>query len=145
MNGRAFDGIQKGDKTTAARVITGRDIETFAELTGDFNPIHLDTEFAQLTIFGTTIAHGILIAGLISAAVSRFPGVIVYLSQSLDFLKPVRVGDRVEAVAEVIEKEAQGRELRLSTTCVNQLGEVVINGEARVKVLEILDARKTNA
>lgn len=132
----AFEGIRQGDKTTYSRIVTDDDIETFATITGDCNPIHLDTEFARGTIFKGKIAHGILTAGLISAAVSRLPGVIIYLSQNLTFLKPVRPGDSIEATAEVVEKVAKRNELKLKTVCTNQRGDVVLTGEAMVRVLE---------
>jgi 3-hydroxybutyryl-CoA dehydratase len=132
----AFDGIRLGDKTSYSRIVTDGDIGTFAKTTGDCNPIHLDTEFARGTIFKGKIAHGILTAGLISAAVSRFPGIIIYLSQNLTFLKPVRPGDSIEATAEVVEKVAKRSELRLKTVCTNQRGDVVLTGEAKVRVLE---------
>jgi len=132
----AFDGIRQGDKTSCSRIVTDDDIETFAGITGDCNPIHLDTQFAQGTVFKGKIAHGILTAGLISAAVSRLPGIIIYLSQNLTFLKPVRPGDTIEATAEVVEKASKRSELRLKTVCTNQRGDVVLTGEATVRVLE---------
>jgi 3-hydroxybutyryl-CoA dehydratase len=132
----AFDEIKEGDRRSSARVITHHDIEMFATITGDFNPIHLDDEFARGTVFKGKIAHGILTAGLISAALSKFPGVIVYLSQSLSFRKPVRPGDRIEATAEVVEKIPEHSALKLTTVCQNQRNEIVLSGEARVKVLE---------
>ena len=132
----AFEDIRTGDKTSYSRIVTDHDIEMFAAVTGDCNPIHLDSEFARGTIFKGRIAHGILTAGLISAALSRFPGVIIYLSQSLSFLKPVRPGDRIEATAEVIEKMNERSELSLRTVCINQAGDTVLTGEARIRVFE---------
>jgi 3-hydroxybutyryl-CoA dehydratase len=132
----AFDGIRQGDKTSYSRVVTDDDIQTFATITGDCNPVHLDTEFARGTIFKGKIAHGILTAGLVSAAVSRLPGIVIYLSQNLVFHKPVRPGDSIEATAEVVEKVAKRNELRLKTVCTNQRGDVVLTGEAKVRVLE---------
>ena len=132
----AFEDIRTGDKTSYSRIVTDHDIEMFAAVTGDCNPIHLDSEFARGTIFKGRIAHGILTAGLVSAAVSRFPGVIIYLSQSLSFLKPVRPGDRIEATAEVIEKMNERSELSLRTVCINQAGDTVLTGEARIRVFE---------
>jgi len=128
--------ITQGEKRTFAKVITEQDIETFARVTGDFNPIHLDSEFAERTIFGGRIAHGCLTAGLISATLSKFPGVIVYLSQTLHFLRPVRPGDRIEVLAEVLDRIDERSELRLRTVCKNQRDEVVLDGEARIRVLE---------
>jgi 3-hydroxybutyryl-CoA dehydratase len=132
----AFEDIRTGDKTSYSRIVTDHDIEMFAAVTGDCNPIHLDSEFARGTIFKGRIAHGMLTAGLVSAAVSKFPGVIIYLSQSLSFLKLVRPGDRIEATAEVIEKADERSELRLKTVCVNQAGDVILTGEARIRVFE---------
>ena len=134
--GQAFEKIREGDRKTFSKVVTDHDIEVFAAITGDPNPIHLNDDFAKRTIFKGKIAHGILTAGLISAALSEFPGIIIYRSQSLSFRKPVRPGDTIEATAEVAEKIHERNELRLETTCRNQQGEVVIDGEARVRVLE---------
>ncbi len=134
--GLAFEGIREGEERTFSKVITDRDIEAFAAVTGDVNPIHLDEEMAARTIFKGRIAHGLLTGGLISAAVSRFPGVVIYLSQTLSFRKPVRPGDTIEATARVAEKMEQHDEMRLETACTNQRGELVVAGEARVRVLE---------
>ncbi len=139
-NKKTFEGIRKGDKRAFSKMITEHDIEMFARITGDVNPVHLDAKFAGKTIFKGKIAHGILIAGLISAALSRFPGVIIYLSQSLYFLKPVRVGDRIEAIVEVLEKADERSELRLQTICKNQMDKIVVHGEARIKVFEVEDS-----
>ena len=136
MTKQTFKGIREGDKRVFTKVITERDIETFARATGDFNPIHLDSEFAERTVFRGKIAHGVLTAGLISATLSRFPGVIVYLSQTLHFLRPVRPGDKIEALAEVLDKIDERNELKLRTICRNQRDEIVLDGEARIKVLE---------
>ncbi len=134
--GLAFERIREGDRMTFAKVITVRDIEMFAAITGDANPIHLDDDLAGRTIFKGRIAHGLLAGGLISAAVSRFPGIIIYLSQTLSFRKPVRPGDTIEATAAVAEKIQERNEMRLETACTNQRGELVVAGEARVRVLE---------
>ena len=95
INNVIIKTINVGDERFFSKVITVEDIEAFAKLTGDFNPIHIDSSFAQKTIFGGRIAHGILSVGLISTALSKFPGIIVYLAQDIRFLKPVRPGDKV--------------------------------------------------
>jgi 3-hydroxybutyryl-CoA dehydratase len=138
--GLAFEKIKEGDRKTFSKVVTDHDIEMFAEITGDSNPIHLDDDFAGRTIFKGKIAHGLLTAGLISAALSEFPGIIIYRSQSLSFRKPVRPGDTIEAIAEVTEKIDERDEIRLETTCINQRGEIVIGGEARVRVVDPSDS-----
>jgi len=142
MEKQNFETIEVGTKEVASRIITQQDVETFARITGDYNPLHLEKDFADRTIFKGRIVHGMLVASLISAALSRFDGVVVYLSQSLSFLKPVRAGDRIEATVEVVEKIEKRRRLRLRTVCKNQKGEVIIDGEAGVKILE---AESSNA
>jgi 3-hydroxybutyryl-CoA dehydratase len=134
--GLAFERIREGDRMTFSKMITDRDIEMFAAITGDTNPIHLDDELAGRTIFKGRIAHGLLTGGLISAAIGRFPGIIIYLSQNLSFRKPVRPGDMIEATAEVAEKIHERDEIRLETACTNQRGELVVAGDARVRVLD---------
>ena len=142
MKKQNFETIEVGVKEVVSRIITQQDVETFARITGDYNPLHLEEDFADRTIFKGRIVHGMLVASLISAALSRFDGVVVYLSQSLSFLKPVRAGDRIEATVEVVEKIEKRRRLRLRTVCKNQKGEVIIDGEAKVKILE---AESSNA
>ena len=121
-----------GQKASATRTVTEADVETYARLTGDLNPLHIDPEFAAASRFGERIAHGMLTAGLITAVLGMYlpgPGGI-YLSQTLTFLKPVRIGDKITATAEVIAYDAGRRRLRLRTSCVNQRDEVVLDGEA---------------
>lgn len=138
--GLAFESIKEGEEKSFSKVVTEHDIQMFADITGDSNPIHLDDAFAGRTIFKNRIGHGLLTAGLISAALSKFPGVIIYRSQSLSFRKPVRPGEAIEAIAKVTEKIDERNEIRLETTCVNQEGDLVIVGEARVRVLDFLDS-----
>ena len=142
MKKQNFEVIEVGTKKVASRILTQQDVETFAQISGDYNPLHLEKDFADRTIFKGRIVHGMLVAGLISAALSKFDGVIVYLSQSLTFLKPVRAGDRIEATVEVVEKIEGRRRLRLRTVCISQRGEAIIDGEAKVKILE---AESSNA
>ena len=136
MQKRNFEVIEVGTKNVASRIITQQDVETFAQISGDYNPLHMEKDFADRTIFKGRIVHGMLAASLISAALSKVDGVVVYLSQSLKFLKPVRAGDRIEATVEVVEKIEGRRRLRLRTACRNQKGEVIIDGEAKVKIME---------
>ncbi len=119
-----------------AKTITGTDIALFAGVTGDFNPVHIDAEAAARSPFGERIAHGMLSAGLVSAAIAmKLPGAgTIYLTQSLRFTKPVRIGDTVTARVEIVELIVAKRRVRLTTTCRNQRGEVVLDGEALVMV-----------
>jgi 3-hydroxybutyryl-CoA dehydratase len=125
-----------GQKASLTRTVTQADIEAYARLTGDDNPIHLDEEFAAGSRFGGRIAHGMLTAGLISAVLgTRLPGPGgVYISQTLRFLRPVRPGDTITAVAEVTAYDPGRRRLTLATTCINQQGERVLEGEATILV-----------
>ena len=104
-------------------------------VSGDFNPLHVDAEHARKGIFGERVAHGIFTLSLVSATLSKFPGDVVYLSQNAMFVKPVKVGDTIKAVSRVKEKGEKGG-LKLDTNCYNQKGEVVMEGEAQVKIFE---------
>ena len=134
-----FDELTVGQSATYTRRIGEREIRGFAEVSGDDNPMHLDPGFGARTRFGGVIAHGVLTAGLISTVVgTRLPGPgAIYLSQSLRFLRPVRPGDTITARAEVVELVPERRRVRLATTCTNQDGEVVLDGEALVLVDEV--------
>jgi len=131
-----FDELAVGQSAEMAKTVTESDIALFAGVTGDFNPVHVDAVAAEKTRFGGRIAHGILSAGFISAVIAmRLPGAgSIYLSQSLRFTKPVRIGDTVTARVEVLEVVATKRRVRLATTCRNQNGETVVEGEAVVMV-----------
>ena len=127
-----FNEINIGDKASFTKVITREMVQQFAEISGDTNPIHLDEEYAKGTVFKENIAHGILVTGLISKVLGcDLPGYgAIYVSQQVDFLRPVKLGDEITATVEAIEKdEAKGR-VKFKTTCANQLGKIVIKGEA---------------
>ncbi|HET9004797.1 MAG TPA: MaoC family dehydratase, partial [Gemmatimonadaceae bacterium] len=119
-----------------SKKITSEGIIAFAEATGDFNPVHIDEEAGRASLFGERIAHGMLGAGLISAVLGmKLPGAgALYLSQTLKFVKPVKIGDTITARAEVVEVVAAKKRVRLLTTVRNQDGETVIEGEAMAKV-----------
>jgi 3-hydroxybutyryl-CoA dehydratase len=128
--------LKVGDSASLTREITDADIRAFAELSGDFNPVHLDDEFARTTRFGLRIAHGMLGASLISTALgTKLPGQgAIYLSQTLQFLAPIFPGDTVTAKVTVIKIKEGKPILTLETVCENQLGETLIRGEAVVLV-----------
>lgn len=132
-----FAELVLGQVAEVSKTITKADIEAFAALTGDTNPMHLDEAFAAATRFGGLIAHGMLSAGLISTVLgTRLPGTgAIYLGQSLRFTAPVRPGDTVTARAEVVELVPAKRRVRIRTTGTNQRGEVVIDGEAEMLLL----------
>ena len=132
----ALAALTVGAKAEVSRTITAREIDLFADATGDRNPVHVDEEAARRTLFGGRIAHGMLTAGLISAALaSELPGPgSIYLSQTLRFTRPVRINDTVTVKLQVLEIISEKRRVRLSTTCTNQHGEIVLDGEATVMV-----------
>lgn len=124
-----------GEAAERSRTITEADIVLYAGLTGDQNPIHMNAHYAAQTPFGGRIAHGMLTAGLISAILGNdLPGPgAIYLSQSLRFQEPVRIGDTMTARVEVTAVRSEKRIVTLRTECANQDGTVVLTGEAVVK------------
>ena len=128
-----IEEIEMGMKRHLQKVVTDRDIEMFAEVSTDRNPVHLDDDYARDTIFEGRIAHGMLTAGLISAVIGeQLPGHgTVYMGQTLKFLAPVRPGDMVHAEVEVIGIDVGKRRVQLNCHCsVN--GKKVLVGEATV-------------
>lgn len=126
------DELEVGDRICFTKTLTEDDVDRFAAASGDTNPIHLDDEWASETRFGGRIVHGILASGLISAALARLPGSVVYLSQDVEFRAPVRLGDRVTAEVEAVESLGGGR-FRLRTL-VKKGEDVVIDGEAVILI-----------
>ena len=128
-----IEDIEMGMTRYIKKIITDRDIEQFAEISTDYNPVHLDDEYARDTIFEGRIAHGMLTAGLISAVIGeQLPGHgAIYISQNLKFLAPVRPGDLVHAEVKVVDMVIDKRRVKLDCRCeVN--GENVLVGEAMV-------------
>ncbi|HEX5965178.1 MAG TPA: MaoC family dehydratase [Pyrinomonadaceae bacterium] len=131
--------FKTGETAEATRKIEQSDIDRFAEITGDHNPVHVDEVFAQQTRFGRRIAHGMLTASLISSVLAnKLPGEgSVYLGQTLQFVAPVFPGDEVTARVTVKEVRDDKPIVKLETICVNQRGETVIRGEATVLVSDV--------
>lgn len=134
MIGRTIEQIQVGDTAEFSKTVGEYDVYSYAGLTGDMNPAHVNEEYAKKTFFKTRIAHGMLCAGFISTILgTRLPGPgTIYLKQELNFLAPVRIGDTVTAQVEVLEKMTEKNRVRLKTRCVNQEGALVLDGEALV-------------
>src|SRR4051812_15935699 len=130
-----FEDLTLGMSESFSKVVSSSDVVGFAELTGDRNPIHLAQHFAAKTPFKTRIAHGLYTASLISAVLgTRLPGPgAAYISQTLNFLAPVRVGDTVRVRVELVELTPDRNRARLACTCSVE-GEVVLDGEALIKV-----------
>ena len=123
-----------GDTAEITKTIEQADIDAFAGVTGDHNPVHVDEEFAKTTRFGRRIAHGMLTASLISSVLAnKLPGEgSVYLGQTLQFVAPVFPGDEITARVTVKEIREGKPILKLETICINQREEIVIRGEATV-------------
>lgn len=129
--GYYLEDLTVGMSASLSKTVTVEDIEMFAAAVGDFNPIHMDEEWARKTRFGGRIAHGMLTAGIVSSVLgTRLPGPgNVYIKQSLEFRAPVRAGARVEAEARITRIEPERHRVHLDTTCTCD-GTVVLSGEA---------------
>lgn len=130
-----FDDLAVGMSASHAKTVTAEDIRLFADLSGDDNPLHLDEAFASGTVFGGRIAHGMLTASLVSAVIgTRLPGPgCIYISQSLNFRAPVRIGDEVVATVCVTDLiDARGRAILACECTVND--KTVLDGEAVIQV-----------
>jgi phosphate acetyltransferase len=130
--------IKVGDKFSSERLVTDELIRKFADVSGDYNPIHLDEEVAAETRFGRRIAHGMLSGAFISAVLGYelTERRIVYLSQTLKFTTPVFIGDTVTTTATVTNVREDKPIVTLETICTNQNGETLVKGEAAVMVLQ---------
>jgi 3-hydroxybutyryl-CoA dehydratase len=128
--------FQVGEQASFTKTVTEADVTTFAGLIGDFNPLHVDAEYARKSRFGRRIAHGMLAGGLISAVLgNRLPGPgSIYLSQQIEFLAPVYIGDTITATAEVTEWRSDKRIITLKTDCLNQDQVQVVTGKAVLMV-----------
>ena len=123
--------INIGDTDYFEKTITESDVCNFADVIGDFNPVHIDRQYAKNTRFGKCIAHGMLSGSLFSTVFgSKLPGEgSIYISQTLSFIAPVYFGDTIKATVSVKEKLTHGR-VKFSCTATNQNGDVVVEGEA---------------
>jgi len=139
MVGYKYSEIEIGQKAEMERMITGKDILRFAEVSGDRNPVHLDEDYAKKTFFKGRIAHGMLSAAFISAVLAnKLPGPgSIYLKQELSFIKPIRIGDTITVAVKVIYKDDERERVILRTFCTNQNNELVVDGEATVKPMKV--------
>ena len=133
--GYFIEDLSAGMGATYSRVASREDIDMFAQVSGDTNPLHLDEEYAATTMFEGCIAHGMLSAGYISKVLgTQLPGTgAIYLSQSLKFKAPVRPGDQVDTKVEITALDERRR--RVTVNCECRVGEtVVVTGEAQLMV-----------
>ena len=129
-----FDELNIGDKTSIERTVTDQDIQLFAYLSEDYNPLHLDDDYAKTTQFGGRIAHGMFCAMLVTSAVAtKLPGPgSVYRSQEMKFQGPVKINDTITANLEIIEKKRRVNLVKISCVMTNQRGETLFSGVSTV-------------
>ena len=134
-----FEEITVGQNSTFEHVITEGDVQAFANLTGDFNPLHTDSEFAKTTMFQKQVVHGMLSASFISTIIgTSLPGSgALWMSQTLEFVKPAFIGDKISVKAKVKQKSPSTRIVILEVAVYNQNNELLIRGESSVKLLEL--------
>ena len=130
------EDLDIGEYVRFSKPLVDADVHAFAQASGDTNRLHLDDEFAAETRFGGRIAHGTLASGLISAALARLPGLTIYLSQDVEYRRPVEIGETVTADCEIVE-DLGDEKFRLTTVVKNGEDETVIDGEAVVLIDEI--------
>ncbi|MDG5777505.1 CBS domain-containing protein [Haloarculaceae archaeon H-GB2-1] len=135
------DRVLVGDTVRFSKPLTDQDVFDFAQATGDTNRLHLDEAYANETRFGRRIAHGVLTVGVVSAALARLPGLVIYLSQQASFVGPVDIGDRVTAECRVIE-DLDGDRFRLQTNVRDEDGNTVLDGEATVIVDQLPESER---
>ena len=126
------DDFRVGEQARFTKTVTEADVTTFAGLIGDFNPLHVDAEYARKSRFGRRVAHGMFTGGLISAVLgNKLPGPgAIYLNQQIEFLAPVYIGDTITAVAEVSSWRPEKRIITLKTDAYNQADKQVVTGKA---------------
>lgn len=134
IKGLTIDQLEVGQKASFTKTVTEADVYNYAGVSGDFNPAHMNEEYAKNTAFKTRIAHGMLSAGFISAVLgTKLPGPgTIYLNQDLRFTKPVHFGDTITATITVEELIKEKNRAILKTVCTNQDGDVVVEGVAKV-------------
>ncbi len=132
ITNKTYSEIKIGDSASLTRTLTKKDIQLFAFVTGDMNPAHLDEAYAKTDIFQQIVGHGMWTGSMFSVLLGMHlpgPGTI-YLKQTLDFLKPVHIGDTITASVKVIKKDDNHKHITFQTLCANQKGEHVVEGEA---------------
>ncbi len=134
--GYFFEDLEVGMEASFQKAVTEQDIMMFAEATGDKNPVHLDADYAAKTMFKERIAHGMLTASYISAVFgTKMPGPgVIYISQTLNFRAPVKIGQTVTAKVRVVELFPPKRRARFECTCSTEDGKVVLEGEAMLLI-----------
>lgn len=133
---KGWNDFQVGDYAAWAKTVTDADVVIWTGITGDINPLHLDEQYAATTRFSKPVVPGVFVLGFISTAITRLGMGHVYASQNIRFKKPVFVGDTITGEATIREKVEEKGLMKVETRCVNQNGEVVMDGEAVLYVLK---------
>ena len=133
-----YSDLKVGQSAEVVHTVTEDDVKAFGDLSGDYNPLHFNEEWAKETIFGGRIAHGLLTASFISTAIGmKLPGPgDIYMSQSMKFLGPVRIGDTITTRVEIVDLNDEKRRITLRTLCTNQDGKTTLDGEALVALMK---------
>ncbi len=128
-----FADIKIGEKATFGKTVTEADVFAFAGITGDFNPIHVNAEFARNSMFERRVAHGMLTASLVDQTLTNLGGLgTIHMSQFVKFLAPVFIGDTVTVTSEVVGKQEEKNRITVKSVTVNQEGKTVLEGEALI-------------
>lgn len=135
-----YDDLKVGQTASLQKTITEQDLDFFIQITGDENPLHVDADFARQTFFGQRIAHGMLSAALFSTLVGmHLPGIgAIYKSQTLEFLRPVFIGDTLQACFEIVAIDPEREQIELNSWIENQDGATVIAGKTVASLLRRL-------
>ncbi len=130
---KKFEEIQVGEKASFGKTVTEADVFAFAGITGDFNPIHVNVEFAKNSMFKRRVAHGMLTASLVDQTLTNLGGLgTIHLTETVKFLAPVFIGDTVTVVSEVVSKDGAKNRMTVRSIITNQDGKVVLDGEALI-------------
>ena len=130
---KRFEDIPIGERVTFGKTITEADVFAFAGITADFNPIHVNVEFAKNSFFGKRVAHGMLTASLINQTLTHIGGLgTIHLTQTVKFMAPVFIGDTVTVISEVASKDPAKNRLTVKSAVTNQEGKSVLEGEALI-------------
>jgi 3-hydroxybutyryl-CoA dehydratase len=130
---KKFEDIQIGERVSFGKTLTEADVFAFAGITADFNPIHVNVEFAKKSFFGKRVAHGMLTASLINQTLTNLGGLgTIHLTQTVKFMAPVFIGDTVTVASEVVSKDPGKNRMTVKSTVTNQEGKTVLEGEALI-------------
>ena len=130
--GKSIQELEIGQRASFSKTITESDVVQYAGITGDFNPVHVNEEYAKNTMFNGRIAHGMLTLGFISSVLgTKLPGPgSIYVSQDIKFKAPVTINDTVTAICEVVEKDVDKNRVKIQTRCTNQKDQTLVDGHA---------------